>query len=629
MTKAEKEYCKAAKRGNAKDKYNLGWMYQNGSEVPKNYRKAVKWYRKAAKQGDADAQNNMGWMYENGNGVRKSNVNAYLWYKRAMEQGQDKARANYNNLVQNMAPKARDRAEAKAEGKMAYVKQLIKSFLKSCISLIGMVTKIVVGVVILGGLCAFIILYLFPESSLTERILDVRDNVLNNTYYKWQGSQEGPPQIKLEKEDFTWLSGPLYGNETDTLSIRIKNYGGYVRDMTIELSSTLQGLSFPRSTTVPAIRKGDVKTVNIPISGDIDLPKTNASIDFLLNVPEWRGMTYKKRLSFETRKFRNPQLELAKWAVSETINEISDNQIKPNDNEKIDLEFYVQNKGCSAAEDVRIEVNNNQMGVTFLGIGDDYSKEPPTFSTIDAEEYKLITYHYLVTGDLEDSELKFEISATESFKKYGFDKQPVTVALDNLKSLERPEIHSCAEDPSKKLQVEDIDEESHQESQVIADRENDMQQDFWGPGMQIPHIDLEFLNLSDAEISGDMFTVPNSTAPFSTIKLEFSIQNVYSPIVKQVEVQVKNDQKGAVPIKSDPEKFSTIGLLERKPITYEYWIDGEEFNDHEFKFEIHVTYQYGDLDIDINGTKWETMEQKWEIKRQVDPYSEVEVISLP
>lgn len=625
MRKKEKEFRKAAKRGNAKDKYNLGWMYQDGSEVPQNYKKAVKWYRKAAKQGDADAQNNLGWMYEKGNGVRKSNVNACMWYKRAMEQGQDRARTNYNKLVQNMAPKARARAEAKAEGKMAYVKQRIKSFFKW-----------VIWLVVLMILCAFIISWLFPKSPVTPAILDVKEYLLDKTD-QWSNDQKIPPSITLEKRDFTWLSGLLYGKETDTLSIRIRNHHGYARDMIIELSSSQQGLSFPHSTLVPTIPKDGEKIVNIPISGEGNLPDTRASIDFEL-VTEWPDITYKRRLSFLTREFRKPQLRLVSAAVSETIKKISNNKIEPSDNEKIDLKFYVQNKGCNAAEDVKIMVNNNQTGVTFLGIGDDFSKNPPIFLTIDAGEFELITYHYIVTSNFKDSELEFKISATEG-NNYGLEEETVTIPLDNLKSLDMPEKVSCNEDTDQDLRVEYL-KNPDQETQVIAERENDMQQSLWEPGIQLPDRDLdppppmessfEYLNLSDVEISGDMFTSHNP-APFNRIKLEFSIQNVYGPM-KQVEVQVKNDQKGADPFKPDPKKFSTIGSQERKPITYEYWIDGEEFNDHEFKFEIHVTYQYRDIEL-INGTtikeKWEPLEQKWEIKRQVAPYSEVEVISLP
>lgn len=136
---------------------------------------------------------------------------------------------------------------------------------------------------------------------------------------------------------------------------------------------------------------------------------------------------------------------------------------------------------------------------------------------------------------------------------------------------------------------------SHQESVLINDRVNDK-------------ATLSF-DLINYDISGDIFTSSNPILLFnSTIKLEFSIQNVNDWAMEQVEVQVKNDQMGVVLFNAGPKKFSTIGQGEDKPITYEYSI-AEEFNDHELKFEILITYQY------------ESLEQEWEIKREVTPYS--------
>jgi hypothetical protein len=38
---------------------HLGWLYQSGNGVTKNYVEAVKWYRKAAEQGLGDAAYNL------------------------------------------------------------------------------------------------------------------------------------------------------------------------------------------------------------------------------------------------------------------------------------------------------------------------------------------------------------------------------------------------------------------------------------------------------------------------------------------------------------------------------------------------------------------------------------------
>ncbi|MBP2673267.1 MAG: Sel1 protein repeat-containing protein [Deltaproteobacteria bacterium] len=83
-----------AEKGSPKAQNLLGYMYQSGQGVEKDYGKAVTWYRKAADQGDAEAQNNVGVMYENGYGVWQDDIEAARWYRKAAEQGIPHAQNN-------------------------------------------------------------------------------------------------------------------------------------------------------------------------------------------------------------------------------------------------------------------------------------------------------------------------------------------------------------------------------------------------------------------------------------------------------------------------------------------------------------------------------------------------------
>ena len=52
-----------AKRGDADDQFQLGWMYSKGQGVPKDNTEAVKWYRLAAEQGYASEESELsGWL---------------------------------------------------------------------------------------------------------------------------------------------------------------------------------------------------------------------------------------------------------------------------------------------------------------------------------------------------------------------------------------------------------------------------------------------------------------------------------------------------------------------------------------------------------------------------------------
>ena len=50
------EFASSAKAGNSRAQFILGWMYHDGTGVPKNYRLAYMWYNLAAAQGHEEAK---------------------------------------------------------------------------------------------------------------------------------------------------------------------------------------------------------------------------------------------------------------------------------------------------------------------------------------------------------------------------------------------------------------------------------------------------------------------------------------------------------------------------------------------------------------------------------------------
>jgi len=81
----------------AQDK--LGWMYENGWGICRDYAQAAAWYRKAAEQGNDMAQNSFGRMYENGWGVPQSNELAVAWYRKAADTGNKNACHKYGDIL--------------------------------------------------------------------------------------------------------------------------------------------------------------------------------------------------------------------------------------------------------------------------------------------------------------------------------------------------------------------------------------------------------------------------------------------------------------------------------------------------------------------------------------------------
>ncbi len=107
--------------GDAFAQYEIGLIYENGTDIPENLRKAAKWYKRAAARksptapiylapvgnqrtgwvmpvqtgpvspGDADAQYRLGLLYLKGRGVKQSRTKAKKWLKRAARQGHQEA----------------------------------------------------------------------------------------------------------------------------------------------------------------------------------------------------------------------------------------------------------------------------------------------------------------------------------------------------------------------------------------------------------------------------------------------------------------------------------------------------------------------------------------------------------
>ena len=116
---AVKWYRKGAGQNFAPAQFNLGYCYANGQGVVKDYVEAVKWYRKAAEQNYTPAQSNLGWCYDNGQGVAKDYVEAVKWYRKAAEQGHTEAQFNLGCCYANGQAVVKDKVEAYAWFSMA------------------------------------------------------------------------------------------------------------------------------------------------------------------------------------------------------------------------------------------------------------------------------------------------------------------------------------------------------------------------------------------------------------------------------------------------------------------------------------------------------------------------------
>ena len=81
----------------------MAMQYENGLSVPRDYRRALMLYCEAARRGDPKAFYGLGWMYLNGRGVARDDAIAVMWLHKAADRGIPQA-ANLLQLLSRVSP---------------------------------------------------------------------------------------------------------------------------------------------------------------------------------------------------------------------------------------------------------------------------------------------------------------------------------------------------------------------------------------------------------------------------------------------------------------------------------------------------------------------------------------------
>src|SRR5436190_2709504 len=81
-------FLQAAQQGHIQGQLQVGWHYEFGVGVARDFAEAATWYEKAAVAGNAIAMKNSGQMYEDGKGVRQDWLKAAAWYRKSAEAGE-------------------------------------------------------------------------------------------------------------------------------------------------------------------------------------------------------------------------------------------------------------------------------------------------------------------------------------------------------------------------------------------------------------------------------------------------------------------------------------------------------------------------------------------------------------
>jgi len=107
-------YRKAADQNHPRGLYAVGYAYDLGRGLERDYREALIWYLKAAETYRLpEAQRSIGLMYEAGKGVAVDYTKAMTWYRLAADQGWATAMTSIANMYAGGRGVPRDRDEAR------------------------------------------------------------------------------------------------------------------------------------------------------------------------------------------------------------------------------------------------------------------------------------------------------------------------------------------------------------------------------------------------------------------------------------------------------------------------------------------------------------------------------------
>lgn len=86
-----KRFHNQAKQGDSEAQKKLGYMYNKGMGVKKDYQESLKWYRLSAKQNNASSQYALGVMTMNGQGISRNYEKGMYWFELSAKNGHAEA----------------------------------------------------------------------------------------------------------------------------------------------------------------------------------------------------------------------------------------------------------------------------------------------------------------------------------------------------------------------------------------------------------------------------------------------------------------------------------------------------------------------------------------------------------
>lgn len=195
--------------------------------------------------------------------------------------------------------------------------------------------------------------------------------------------------------------------EQSTITATITNKGkGTAFDVNIITESEYKNINFPETISIGDIQPGESKDITIPIKGNLSL--TSGTASFLINAREKRGYAARPvELQIPAAKLRSPELLFASCSINDFSGLADgDGDGVPENNEIIELNPYVSNKGKGDALKISVKLTNITKGIEIIKGNDD-------LPSIGAGAVGKSTLAFKIPRTFAQPEIKYTIAATD------------------------------------------------------------------------------------------------------------------------------------------------------------------------------------------------------------------------
>ena len=253
-----------------------------------------------------------------------------------------------------------------------------------------------------------------------------------------------PPYLTIVESSLQFIDKDgnkmIDANESTRIIFQLQNAGpgdGLDLKAIVNEINNVNGLEFANKQSIGTLKTGNTRTVEIPISGKMNL--INSKANFYIAIEELNGFgTDPFYYEINTRSFINPVVKIADYNVT---SEGSTTLVKK---KPFEVQVLVQNIGQGYAENVNINLTIPQNMFCLSG------NESENIGNLAPGATKLITYSLIANNDYSDKSIPLIYSIKERYDKYGEDKtikltldQPVSagkIVVQGIQEQEQIEI---------------------------------------------------------------------------------------------------------------------------------------------------------------------------------------------